>query len=84
MSHSQGSIQVNAEVVLERNGQTVEAIETGMINDVNETVGSLITGGPEDGLTFNQTYSVINPPLPPQTTSTPSISTSTTTPKMGK
>mgnify|MGYP000131450001 CR=1 FL=1 len=60
----EGSIQVDADVVLERNGQTVETIEMEMKNDVTEVVNMTVTGGPQGGFAFNPTYVVVESPEP--------------------
>lgn len=61
---SQGSIQADAKVELERTGQTEKEIEESMVSDVNQTLTTLITGNPQNGMTFNSTYLEISYPQP--------------------
>lgn len=55
-------IFITANVVLERNGQTETEIDSTMKTDVHDIVYYLITGGPQEGFTFNETYIYIGDP----------------------
>lgn len=61
---SEGSIQVDANVKLERNGETEVAVETEMVADVRDVLLEMISGQPTPGFSFVPDYLIVNDPEP--------------------
>lgn len=60
----QGSILVDANVELERNGENETAVETEMKMEVENVVNETISGPPADGFTFDPNYLTVMDPEP--------------------